>query len=199
MRLIGSNVSPFARQVAIWLTLQGRAFDRLPLSTSADAERLRTFHPAGRVPVLMLNDGTRLIETSAICDWLDETAPTRMLVPGEGRDRRDCLQRMACATLASEKLVALFRAKNSGADAMQLTRLREQISAGFAMLREMVPGGDFLGGEQPDGSDIALVCAWQMAAFMGENADALPLLSNIVSRANAIPAFALTNPNQKTG
>ena len=121
-----------------------------------------------------------------------------MLVPGEGRDRRDCLQRMACATLASDKLVALFRTKKQGVDATHLARLREQISAGFAMLGGLVPDGAFLGGNQPDGSDITLVCAWQMAAFMGEDADSAPL-SQIVSRAIAIPAFAHTNPNHKTG
>ena len=38
--------------------------------------------------VLVLDDGTHLIESWAICDWLDETAPSgrRLLPAGEGDD-----------------------------------------------------------------------------------------------------------------
>ena len=198
MVLVGRDASPFTRQVAIWCRHTEREFDRLDLSTSEDAEALRAFHPAGRVPVLVLEDGTRLIETSAICDWLDETTPTERLIPQSGRARRDCLQRMACMTMANEKLVALFRARKSAMhDTALIERLEGQIQTGFDMLAERAGTSPFLGGARPDGSDVTLVCAWQMAELLEfpPLAARHPSLAAIVARAMHLPAFSESNPN----
>jgi glutathione S-transferase len=198
MLLVGRNASLFTRQVAIWCAMQDRAIDRAELSTSADAEALTAYHPACRVPVLVCDDGTRLIETFAICDWLDETADKKRMIPAAGIARRDCLQRIALMKLAGDKLVALFGAKARQSEDAHLSKLRAQIRIGFEMLEARAPAEGFLGGTAPDGSDITLVCAWQMVAFMDEDmtAEGLPRLSAIVSLALSIPAIAETNPNQ---
>ena len=76
MILFGRNLSPFARRIAIWCAMQGRDLERSEiLVTGDDFTRLKEMNPVGRVPVLELDDGTRLSESYAMGDWLDETSP----------------------------------------------------------------------------------------------------------------------------
>ena len=114
MILYGRNLSPFARRVAIWAALQGRDLERRELTVMGeDFEKIRAVNPVARVPALVLDDGTKLIESFAICDWLDETAPGgRRLVPARGEARRDCLQRLALANSVAEKAVAMVYERN---------------------------------------------------------------------------------------
>ena len=71
MILIGMYDSPFVRRVAISLSLLGMTFEHRNWSVGKDAAKIREFHPQGRVPVLVLDDGETLTESSLIVDWLD--------------------------------------------------------------------------------------------------------------------------------
>ena len=91
MILYGRNLSPFARRVAIWCALQGRKLERREISVAGtDFDEIKAHHPVARVPILILDDGTHLIETFAICDYLDETAPNgTRLIPDSGAARME--------------------------------------------------------------------------------------------------------------
>jgi len=144
--LYGRDLSPYARRVAIWARLQGRALERRALAATdpRDAEAIRAVHPGLRVPVLELEDGTRLIESFAICDWLDETVPEgRRLVPASGPARRDGLQRIALAHATTEKIVALVYERNRRPETLHWPewqeRLAGQVRGGFAALEAAAP------------------------------------------------------------
>src|SRR3546814_7166541 len=65
---------------------------------------MRETNPRGRIPSLMLEDGTVLIDSAAILDWLDETVgPERALIPRAGAERRRALRLIALATGAVDK------------------------------------------------------------------------------------------------
>src|SRR3546814_16352739 len=52
----------------------------------------------------MLEDGTVLIDSAAILDWLDETVgPERALIPRAGAERRRALRLIALATGAVDQ------------------------------------------------------------------------------------------------
>ncbi|WP_420392011.1 glutathione S-transferase family protein [Acuticoccus sp.] len=201
MTLAGRNLSPYARRVAIWCALQGRPLERAAVAAMdpADAATLRSFHPGMRVPALRLADGTTLIDTFAICDWLDETADGARLVPEHGAVRRDCLQRIALAHATTEKIVALVYERNRRPEALHWADWQErivmQIRGGFEAMEAAAKDG-FHGGGNPDGSDIAIVCAYQMAGvtnpFLIE--DRYPKLAALAERAMALPEFADTYP-----
>lgn len=201
MLLVGRNLSPYARRVAIWCALQGRPIERSELAAQDpnDAEAIRAFHPGRRVPALKLDDGTVLIETFAICDWLDETAPDQRLVPYSGIARRDCLQRIAMAHATSEKLVAMVQERNRRPEQYQWAewqeRLTDQIRGGFDALEANAPDS-FHGGEAPDGSDIAIVCTLQFAGATNPwlIEERYPRLRALAERAMAVPAFRETYP-----
>jgi glutathione S-transferase len=89
MMLIGMVDSPYVRRVAVTLHYYSLPFEHRDWSVGRDFERIRRFNPLGRLPTLVLDDGTSLVESAAILDYLDElVGPERALLPGAGPVRR---------------------------------------------------------------------------------------------------------------
>jgi glutathione S-transferase len=104
MLLIGMFDSPYVRRVAISMRRLGLPFEHRNWSVGADFDRIRAYSPLGRVPVLVLEDGTSLVESAAILDALDDLAgPSRALLPATGTSRREALRLMSLALAAGEK------------------------------------------------------------------------------------------------
>lgn len=200
MILYGRNLSPFTRRVAIWMTLQGRGFERRELSVTDHFDRIAALSPVARVPVLELDDGTRLIEAWAICDWLDMTAPGAALIPAGGAARTAALQAVALASAVADKVVALVHEKNRRDPALHfpavIAKIEGQIAGGLRALEALAPDHGWLGGDAPGGADVALVCAHDIAAATNPYllAPGYPRLARLAERAEALPAFAATKP-----
>ncbi|UOM35488.1 glutathione S-transferase family protein [Acuticoccus sp. I52.16.1] len=202
MKLVGRMLSPYVRRVAIWCALQGREIEVLPVAATdpAQADTIKSFHPGMRVPVLVLDDGTKLLETIPICDWLDDSLPDERLVPATGIPRRDCMQRIGLAHSSVEKVISLVYEKNRRPEAFHWKdwqeRVLTQIEGGFTAMEALAPEAGFFGGETPDGSDIAFVCTFHQAKatnpFLVEGR--YPKLTAHAERAMQIPAFAETYP-----
>lgn len=109
MFLIGQYDSPFVRRVGIALTLYDLPFEQWPWSIFADADKIRTYNPLTRVPTLVLDDGSVLIESHLILDYLDSLVPAdRVLFPRTEPERRQALKVAALATGLADKAVSLF-------------------------------------------------------------------------------------------
>ena len=108
MILIGQFDSPFVRRVGVALRLWELPFEHRPLSTFRDAWRVAEYNPLLRVPVLVLDSGETLIESSAILDHLDEAVGIeRAMLAAEGAPRRTALRICAFATGLADKAVSL--------------------------------------------------------------------------------------------
>lgn len=203
MILYGRDLSPFTRRVAIWLTLQGRSFERRPLMVQGeDFETLKQISPQGRVPILQLDDGPALIESWAICDWLEDSAPEgARLLPATGIARRDMMQELAHASSVAEKGVALVYDKNRRPEHLHWSdwqdRLEGQIVGGLRAMEAHCPEEGWLsGGDAPMAGDIGFVTAYD---FIGASNPHLleigvPKLAALAAQANAMPAFGDTKP-----
>lgn len=138
MILIGSFESPFVRRVAVSMHWLGIAFDHLPWSAWDDTDRIRAFNPIERVPVLVLEDGTTVIEGESILDYLDELAGSqRALVPTRGSERMRVKHATALAVGVCDigtQLMSELRRPPSKQHAPWVARLRALILAG---LREL--------------------------------------------------------------
>jgi glutathione S-transferase len=105
MILVGQYDSPYARRVAISLMVLGVPYEHDTRSVFGDFDSMRKTNPLGRIPSLILDDGTVLIDSAAILDWIDESVgPRRALIPPSGLARRDALQRIALASGAVDKI-----------------------------------------------------------------------------------------------
>lgn len=107
MILVGQYDSPYVRRVAVTLGVLGFAFEHDTRSVFGDFDSMRTVNPLGRVPSLILPDGTTLIDSAAILDWLEQqVGPGRALLPPGGPARQQALQRIALATGTIDKVMA---------------------------------------------------------------------------------------------
>jgi glutathione S-transferase len=104
MLLIGQYDSPYVRRVAVSMEILGLTFERAPVSTFREVERMSEINPTLRIPALVLEDGTVLNDSTAILDWLDDhVGPARALMPPRGPDRQHCWQLVATAITANDK------------------------------------------------------------------------------------------------
>ena len=109
MILIGQYDSPFVRRVGIALTYYGLPFEHRPWSVWGNAAEIARYNPLRRVPTLVLDDGSALVETFVILDAVDELAPPpRALAPRSGAARRDVLRVAALAGGVADKAVTLL-------------------------------------------------------------------------------------------
>ncbi len=104
MILVGQYDSPYVRRVAISLRALGFTYEHDTRSVFGDFDSIRKTNPTGRIPALVLDDGSVLVDSSVILDYLDETVgPERALVPRSGPARRQVLHRVALASAAIDK------------------------------------------------------------------------------------------------
>ena len=201
--LYGGNRSPFVRRVAIWLTLQNQPFERRPTRLwGADFESFVAINPVRRVPALTLPGGEHLIESAAIIDYLEDIAPLdKRLIPPTGNARRACMRGIAHANAIAEKGVALmYELERRPARFLwpeYRDRVATQLDSGLRALEAMLPETGWLGGEVPNGGDIAAVVGYDfVSTISGFARPLLPRLTALSALASAHDAFSLTYPTR---
>lgn len=205
MILHGRYLSPYVRRVAVWAGLQGREVDHRPIMvTGDDFERLRQVNPVGRVPVVETDDGETLIETWAIVDWLEDTAPSwgKRLLPKAGPERREVLQVIAYANSLAEKTVDLVYNRQRRPEQYHWPewqdRLETQIKGALDWLEATVPAEGFFGGKRPKGADVAVVCSFDFLETMHPQLANHPKLKALSKRANRRKVFGDCHPSTVT-
>lgn len=111
MKLHYTPTSPFVRKVVVTALLT-KTFDDIqivpatitPLTPSADVQR---DNPLGKIPTLVLDDGTALYDSPVICEYLDSLHKGVNLVPAAGPERWDVLRLNALADGLLEAAFAL--------------------------------------------------------------------------------------------
>ena len=87
MKLIGSLASPFVRKVRIVLAEKRIDYDfEIDNPWKPDALTPR-FNPLGKVPVLVLDDGSTLFDSRVIVAFLGNATPIARLLPADNRER----------------------------------------------------------------------------------------------------------------
>lgn len=202
MQLLGRYLSPFVRRTAITLTIYGIPFESVPLQhTGDDAPRLRALNPLGRVPALVLDDDTVIIDSAAVIDFADrEVGPERSLTPTTGIERTQVMSYTSAAIGAAEKAIATVYEKRFRPEqkrhAPWVERCAEQALGGFKYLNEHYES-DWLVGARMTQADITTAVAWQFTGIanpkLAASLDA-PKLDQLVERMMQVPAFAQTHP-----
>ena len=99
MRLYWSSRSPYVRKVMVFAHecgLAGRieCVRTLVAMTKPNIELLR-INPLGKIPTLVLDDGSALYDSTVICEYLDSLHGGRKLFPPSGQARWTALRRHA--------------------------------------------------------------------------------------------------------
>lgn len=148
MKLIGQLDSPFVRRAAVSLIHYGFCPEFETLSVFSDFEAILQMNPLGRVPFLLLDDGSYLFDSQSIVDFGESQAPVgRSLVPAMATDRCKVLQVESVAVGLMEKAVALRLETVHRADKLRdipwIERIERQITSGLQWL-EQVPASPWL-------------------------------------------------------
>ncbi len=101
MKLHASPASPYVRKVRVVAVETGLA-DRLELvagelSPVKPNATLNASNPLGKIPALVLDDGTALYDSRVICEYLDTLHAGSRMFPGSGAARWTALRRQALA------------------------------------------------------------------------------------------------------
>lgn len=198
MILVGQYDSPYVRRVAVSLRLLGFAYEHDTRSVFGDFDDLRRTNPLGRVPALVLDDSTVLVDSAAILDWLDErVGPERALLPTAGPERRRALQRIALATGVIDKAGAAAYERLIRPAAYRwpewIERCRSQATGALAALEsETWPNEG-----RPDQAEITAACVLRYLALSDPSllpGSRYPRLEALAGRCEALPEFRATRP-----
>ncbi|HEX4928562.1 MAG TPA: glutathione S-transferase N-terminal domain-containing protein [Burkholderiales bacterium] len=87
MKLLGSLASPYTRKVRIVLA-EKRIECELDLVDVQPVENpVNAHNPLGKIPTLLLDDGTPLYDSRVIVEFLDAVSPISRLIPDDARPR----------------------------------------------------------------------------------------------------------------
>jgi maleylacetoacetate isomerase len=164
-------------------------------------EANRARNAQGFVPTIEVG-GHRIGQSLAIIDYLDAVHPEPPLLSGDPLNRAATLQRalvIAADIHPVNNLRIMRQLKDMGIDqAMRDDWSRHWVAAGFGALEALAGDGPYLGGEQPDLSDVCLVPQMFNARRVETPLDAYPKLVAIDARLSALPAFAAAHPDRFT-
>jgi maleylpyruvate isomerase len=207
MKLYGYWRSGAAYRVRIALNLKGVGYEYAAVHLlreggEQNAPAYRALNPQGRVPCLVLDDGTVLIQSPAILEWLEETYPEPPLLP------KDAMQRAKIRGLAALIGCDIHPLNNVGplnylrgtfnADsAAILAWAGHWITHGFNAVEQLIEGGDFCFGSAPTLADIYLVPQVAGARRFKVPLDAFPKIVRVAGSCASLEAFRRAAPENQ--
>jgi glutathione S-transferase len=179
-------------KVGLLLTQLGIRFERVEVDLIAGETRtleFRALAPLGRVPVVVLEDGTVLAESNAILCYFAEGTP---LLPSDRLERAHVLQWLFWEQYSHEPYVAVPRAwvRYFGIPAGKEAELEERRERGRQALSTMerhLEQRRFFVGERYTIADIALYAYTHVAEEGGLELTQLPALQRWMGRVRDQP------------
>ena len=202
MKLLASLASPYTRKVRIVLAEKRIDCDVEIVDVNAPANPVTRDNPLGKIPTLVLDDGTALYDSRVIVEFLDNVSPIARLIPDENRERVAVRrwEALADGVLDAGGLVRYesLRPKKEQSAAWvekQLGKVRRGLAAMDAELGERA----WCHGERYSLADIALGCCFGWLEFRkpGGIDWRAPRANNLARHYDKLmerPAFAETAP-----
>ena len=207
MTLYGYWRSTSSHRLRIALALKGLQPEQVPVDLVRNGgEHLRpeflVVNPQGRVPALKISDGTVLIQSPAIIEYLEECYPDPPLLPSAIAPRARV--RAVAAILACD----IHPLHNSG----PLNHLRTRLGASESDVREwaarwitdglhaveaLIDEDGFCFGSQPNLADVYLVPQMLAANRFSVPLEAFPKVVRATTLASTHPAFVAAHPSRQ--
>ena len=197
MILRSSPFSPFVRKVRIAADLLGLAdkIDVRPVDLEDAGDSIRKQNPVGKIPALILEDGTAYYDSRVIWEYLDYLAGGGRIIPREAPARFEALRLQAlCDGILDASLLLVYEGRYRPADKhvqSWLDRQNDKVARGLAALEAAPPKLDAV----PNVGQIALACllGYRDLRFGGTWRKEYPrLVAWHVKFAAQVPAFAAT-------
>jgi len=160
MILRSSPSSPFVRKVRIAASLLGFSDQIVVRTTDLNdpADSIRKQNPLGKIPALILDDGTTYYDSRVILEYLDHLAGGGRIVPREPKPRFEALRLQAlCDGILDASVLLVYEDRYRPVDKkvqVWIDRQADKIVRGLAALEEAPPPLD----PTPNVGQIALAC-----------------------------------------
>lgn len=193
--------SPYVRRVVVTAKLLELPIETEQVSVFRHFDRFAAINPVVKAPTLVCDDGTVLMDSTLICDYLETLAGSgRALMPAGLDARRQALRLIGLALAATDKCVQLVYERDNRPEDKRhmpwLERVVMQANTAFGQLEEVAASaGPWLLGPSIGAADVAVACAWRFGQFYDAReveAARYPNLVAFSARAEALPAFAST-------
>lgn len=198
--------SSSAYRVRIAMNLKGLAYELIPVHLvrgggEQHRPEYREVNPLGLVPALQ-HEGHTIVQSLAICEYLEECYPQVPLLPGSAAERARV--RALTQTVCSEVQplnnlgVLQYLKEGLGADGEDVAAwYRHWIERGFTALETWLnqpASGDFCHGDQPTLADCFLVPQVYNAERFNCDLQPYTRVREITARCRSIEAFAAAAP-----
>jgi glutathione S-transferase len=171
MKLIGSSASPYVRKVRVVLAEKKLDYSfELENVWSADTV-IHLSNPLGKVPCLIMDDGSPMYDSRVIAEYLDTLTPVCKLLPPNGRDRADVKvwEALSDGVLDAAILVRLEKTLRPAEQqsAAWIERQMGKVHAGLAVMSANLGESPFCKGNHYSLADVAVGCTlgWLLFRF----------------------------------
>ena len=200
MKLVIASPSPYARKARVALNEKGIAHDivmDIPWTPDSVAP---ASNPLGKIPILLLDDGEVIHDSSVIVQYLETVYPEPPLLPADPMTRLEHRKIEVLADGICDAVVLIALEGNREPELRStdwVTRQRAKIIAGLARLSDLLGERSWFIGQEMGIADIAVACA---LGYLGVRAGDLqwrgthPTLSAFSDRMEARPSFQISVP-----
>ena len=199
MILRSSPASPFVRKVRIAAAILGLEGDiKIESADTMDAsDNVRRQNPLGKIPVLILDDGTALYDSRVILEYLDHRAGGGRIIPREPAARLKALcQQALCDGILDAGVLRVYEGRFRPPEhhvAKWVEHQTQKMTRALSSLEAEPPGLD----SPPHVGQITAACVLGYLDFRFEGTwrrDHPRLVAWHDRFAAAVPAFAETRP-----
>jgi glutathione S-transferase len=198
LKLYGRSLSPFVRRVQIALNLVGIPYELVGLSTVTDRAKIAALNPVGRVPIVELDSGERIIDSAAIVTRVAAWGRERGidLRPDSGDVARLVKVEAVAMGVAEKSVASLYESTRRPADKIYdewVAACDNQCRSGLVWLNGELNGHDSFAPHLPHTADIACYVAYQNVRAANPaalNDLDLPALDRFMEKCEANASFA---------
>ena len=168
MKLIGSLTSPYARKARIVLAEKRIGYDfDVDIPWNADSQ-VSNHNPLGKIPVLIMDDGTTLFDSRVIVEYLDSVNPVSRLIPEPNRRRIMVKRWEALADGICDASAAIFLERKRHAVEQSpewILRQQKKVALGLEAATKELGDKKWCDGNVYTLADIALGCTLSYLSF----------------------------------
>jgi len=169
MKLIGSLTSPYVRKVRVVMAEKKLDFSLALENVWVPETTIQQVNPLGKIPCLVMEDGSTLYDSRVIAEYLDTISPVCKLLPPNGRDRTEVKvwEALADGVLDAAILVFLERRERTPEQQSQkwIDRQMSKVHAGLREMSSRLGEDSFCMGTHYSLADVAVGCALGWLAF----------------------------------
>lgn len=169
MKLIGSLASPYVRKVRVVLAEKKLDCEFVLENVWAPETTIGQTNPLGKIPCLVMDDGSVMYDSRVIVEYLDTLTPVSKLLPPNGRDRAavKVWEALADGVLDAGVLVRNERTQRPPEQQSQawVDRQWRKVEAGLAVMAQDLGESPYCKGIHYSLADVAVGCALGWLSF----------------------------------